>query len=128
MELTEPPRDILEWLKLIELSYDIPAIMIEDVHSLYGMSAKSNFRFGYNVGMINTLAECTDIPIEKVQPKVWQKHIGIQSKGKEIKKEVAEFCKKLYPKADIYTKRNSLLDGRSDSLMIAHYAMCNYKL
>jgi len=113
------PEELLKFM--VESNADL--IIIEDVHSLYGMSAKSNFSFGYNLGVITTIAELSGIPIEAVQPKQWQKSIGCtKPSGKKLKKEVSEITKQLYPSADIFGKRGGLLDGRSDSLMIAHYA------
>lgn len=100
--------------------------MIEDVHSLYGMSAKSNFSFGGNVQAAQTVLEILMYPnedlIEKVQPKVWQKAIGVTAKGAAIKKQVAEIAHSLYPYAKIFGPKGGLLDGRADALMIAHYA------
>lgn len=101
-------------------------IIIEDVHSLHGMSAKSNFSFGYNLGAITTIAELIGVPIHRIQPKKWQKYIGCSKPtGKELKAEVAQLATTLYPKANILGKRGGLLDGRSDALMIAHYGANN---
>ena len=103
----------------------VQSVWIEDVHSLYGMSAKSNFGFGRSVGTITAIAEITTKgkPVNKVTPKVWQKNIGVTSKGKDIKYNVAKLALELYPAADIYGKQGGLLDGRSDALMIAHYGI-----
>tara|TARA_B100000809_G_scaffold218828_1_gene225660 strand:+ start:198 stop:620 length:423 start_codon:yes stop_codon:yes gene_type:complete len=102
-------------------------IWIEDVHSMFGMSAKSNFTFGRNLGSIHAIAEinCFGRPSSTVAPKVWQNFIGVTAKGKAIKKQVAEIATKLYPTANIHGKRGGLLDGRSDALMIAHYGLHN---
>ena len=108
-------------------TYHPDIIWIEDVHSLFGMSAKSNFTFGRNLGSIHAIAEinCFGRPPNTVAPKVWQKFIGVTAKGKAIKKQVAEIATKLYPAANIRGKRGGLLDGRSDALMIAHYGLHN---
>lgn len=99
---------------------------IEDVHSLYGMSAKSNFSFGGNVQAAQTVLEILMHPneskIQKVQPKIWQKAIGVTAKGADIKKQVAEIAHSLYPYAKIFGPKGGLMDGRADALMIAHYA------
>ena len=102
-------------------------IWIEDVHSLFGMSAKSNFTFGRNLGIVHAISEinCFGRPPSTVAPKVWQNFIGVTAKGKAIKKQVAEIATKLYPAANIHGKRGGLLDGRSDALMIAHYGLHN---
>lgn len=104
------------------------AVWIEDVHSLFGMSAKSNFGFGRNLGIVTAISQIATpgVIAKTVTPKIWQKYIGVTAKGKAIKKQVAEIATKLYPRANIYGKRGGLLDGRSDALMIAHYGL-NYK-
>jgi len=102
--------------------------MIEDVHSIFGTSAKSNFNFGFNTGLITGIARSSGATVDLVTPKKWQKHIGVKTKGNAIKKEVAEICNRLYPHISVKGPRGGLLDGLSDSLMIAHYAYHLYKL
>jgi len=103
----------------------IDVIYLESVHSLYGMSAKSNFGFGRNFGIAFAIAKLavSDGPVQQVTPKVWQKYIGVTVKGKGIKKEVAKIAQGLYPNAQLQGKRGGLLDGRADALMIAHYGL-----
>ena len=133
--------DIYEWLH-IEISDNsknvdyylgkgkwhnpIGQIWIEDIHSMFGMSAKSNFSFGKNLGIVTAIAELIikDSP-KTVTPKVWQKYIGVTAKGKAIKKQVAKIAQYLYPQAELHGKRGGLLDGRSDALMIAYYGLHN---
>ena len=111
----------------------IRKIMLEDVHSLFGMSAKSNFNFGKNLGIVETLLKLQDIPMEVVQPKLWQKTVGVDipkeikgtKRSKAIKTRVAELCEELYPGCKIWGPKGGLMDGRSDSLMLAHYALIN---
>ena len=103
------------------------AVVIEDVHSLFGMSAKSNFGFGKNIGIAHAIAEIitrgTDI--HTVTPKVWQHAAGVTKTGRDIKVQVAKLALQLYPSANIYGKNNGLIDGRSDAIMIAHYGLYN---
>ena len=126
---TQDPKIILGWLTNLQNQKDCRVIMIEDVHSLPGMSAKSNFQFGRAVERVNLLASLTDIPVELVQPKKWQKFIGVTAKGKAIKTDVADIASKLYPDTQhlLYGPRGGLLDGKSDALMVAHYAFKNFK-
>lgn len=121
-DTTDKPMDLYAWFKRIEEEFNIRVMMIEDVHAIFGTSAKSNFSFGYNVGTVNTLAQVTGNTVDRVTPKKWQKYIGIKTKGKAIKKEVSEICERLYPQVNIRGARGGLLDGRSDALMVAHYA------
>ena len=115
--------DAIIWLRW----YDVKIVWIEDVHSLFGMSAKSNFGFGRNLGIATAIAEVAmqGQTTKTVTPKIWQKYVGVTTKGKAIKKQVAEIANTLYPTADLYGKRGGLLDGRADALMIAHYGLHN---
>ena len=118
--------DIYNWLHS-QLRFRGSKIWIEDIHSMHGMSAKSNFSFGKNLGIVTTIAELLKgIPPKTVTPKVWQKYVGVTAKGKAIKKQVAKIAQYLYPQAELHGKRGGLLDGRSDALMIAYYGL-HYK-
>ena len=115
--------DIAIWLFNQKVTY----IWIENIHSLYGMSAKSNFNFGKNLGVVTTISEIIskgdNSKIRTVTPKIWQQYIGVTKKGKHIKKNVADIAKKLYPDVEIHGKRGGLLDGRSDACMVAYYGL-----
>ena len=115
--------DIAIWLFNQKVTY----IWIENIHSLYGMSAKSNFNFGKNLGVVTTISEIIskgdNSKIHTVTPKIWQQYIGVTKKGKHIKKNVADIAKKLYPNVEIHGKRGGLLDGRSDACMVAYYGL-----
>lgn len=99
----------------------VPLAIIENVHSIQGASAKSNFQFGYNVGSINTILMALRLPLDTVTPKQWQAYLGVKSKGSAIKRDVAQRVATLYPSAGLYGPRGGLLDGNADSLGIAHY-------
>lgn len=122
---TDDPLLTLEWLNALNTEYNVRLIVIEDVHAIPGAAAGSSFSFGGNVAEVNLLARMTKIRLEKVTPKRWQKFIGVKTKGDLIKKEVAGIATRLYPLASLYGPRGGLLDGRSDSLMIAHFAAYN---
>ena len=120
-------NNIHTWLHS-QLRFRGSEIWIEDIHSMYGMSAKSNFSFGRNLGSILAIIELLKgIPPKTVTPKVWQKYVGVTAKGKAIKKQVAKIAQYLYPQAELHGKRGGLLDGRSDALMIAYYGLHNLK-
>ena len=129
MDYTEEVHKMSEWLKTFvdDEKIEIVMITIEDVHSIFGVSAKSNFNFGKNVGILHGLIRGMGLPLDLVKPKIWQKAVGVTAKGKEIKKDVASIARRLYPDCDIYTPRKRLLDGRSDALCLAHYSRTKYK-
>jgi len=118
--------DIHNWLHS-QLRFRGTEIWVEDIHSMHGMSAKSNFSFGKNLGIVTTIAELLVGHLPKtVTPKTWQKYIGVTAKGKAIKKQVAKIAQHIFPQAELHGKRGGLLDGRSDALMIAYYGL-NHK-
>ena len=117
--------DIYNWLHS-QLRFRGSEIWVEDIHSMHGMSARSNFSFGKNLGIVTTIAELMAGHLPKtVTPKIWQKYIGVTAKGKAVKKQVAKIAQYLYPQAELHGKRGGLLDGRSDALMIAYYGLHN---
>ena len=122
ISLNETPTYIYSYLKSF-FDNGLRNVYVEDVHSIYGSSAKSNFNFGRNVGYIQGLISSTGLITTPIQPKEWQKGIGVVSKGKAIKKEVADIVTKAYPyiSKDIIGPRGGLIDGKSDSLGIAHF-------
>jgi len=103
----------------------VDTVWLENVHSLFGMSAKSNFGFGRNFGIAFAIAKVgtSDGSIHQVTPKIWQKYVGVTVKGKAIKQEVANIAQTIYPSVVIHGPQGGLLDGRSDALMIAHYGL-----
>ena len=115
--------DATKWLH----NQKIESIWLESVHSLYGMSARSNFGFGRNFGIAFAIAKIAVAggAVYQVTPKIWQKYIGITKKGKAIKQQVAQIAQSIYPSANLHGPKGGLLDGRSDALMIAHYGLNN---
>lgn len=116
---------ILETLR--DASYMKGALVaLEDVHSLPGMSAKSNFAFGGMLWRIRTILDCVPITYELVQPKVWQKVVGAPTRKflngeMDLKAAIADLAQGYYPEATLHGPKGGLLDGRSDALMLAHY-------
>ena len=106
-------------------------IGIEDVQAVPGTHATSNFKFGFNVGLVRGIAECTGIGVDLIRPQAWQKAIGIvRKKGRskaQLKKEIAVIAQRLYPTAEIHGPKGGLLDGRADALMIAHCMRLKYE-
>jgi len=113
--------DATQWLH----SEQVDFVWLEEVHSLFGMSAKSNFGFGRNLGIAIAISQIVtkgNVPYP-VMPKLWQKYMGVTVKGKAIKQQVAQIAQTLYPSAVIHGPQGGLLDGRSDAICIAHYGI-----
>ena len=119
--------DKVGWAELIQYlsRFSFSCVFIEQVRSLPGMSAKSNFSFGYNIGQLDTALELAGLSPIKVLPKVWQRVVGVsipsKTNSRDRKLITAERCLELFPDAEIYGPKGGLKDGRSDALLIAHY-------
>lgn len=116
-------------------------VVLEDVHSLFGMSAKSNFSFGQNTGHIEGMLVALGAKYSKVAPKTWQKSmwegVKIQRKtpknGKKLgavkTKETSLLAvKRLFPAVDLRKSERSTNphDGIVDALLLAEYGKRNF--
>lgn len=109
---------------------------IEDVHSIPGSSAKSNFSFGRTVGLLHALLVANNIPYTAIQPKAWQKEMwqGVpvqkkpNGKGTDTKATSELAARRLFPGIDF--KRNQRCkvsdDNKIDALLLCEY--CKRKL
>ena len=135
--------DLNEFSKIMRrlLSTDHHHVVMEDVHSIFGMSAKSNFSFGKNVGNIEGVLASFSAKYTKVTPKVWQAEMwqGINivkiNTGKKTKSGNVKYktdtkatsllaAKRLFPEDDFLASERSSKphDGIIDALLMAEYA------
>lgn len=125
MPLIVEELNSVELINLISFDdYDVK-IALEDVHSIYGSSAKSNFEFGRILGGIESSLKVLRKPYVKVQPKIWQKvsFQGIQKM--ENPKDMALLASnRLFPNESfIMTQRSKKPhDGVIDASLIAYWA------
>lgn len=125
---------------LSDLFYEISAThpnivaAIEEVHAIFGSSAKSTFNFGRNFGMLTALLCATKMPYVFVQPKDWQATVWCNSdksyvmmgakKKIDTKKTSLSAAKRLFPGIDF--RRNNRCrkdnDGLVDAMLICEYA------
>lgn len=99
-------------------------VVIEDVHSIFGTSAKSNFQFGMSVGIIHGIVDALSIPYTLVGPKKWQAicYQGIpENKDKKIMSAIA--AHRLFPEESFIATARSKKphDGLTDAALIAYY-------
>lgn len=134
--------DLHRILKSIrERSWQVVAVL-EDVHAIFGCSAKSTFNFGEIKGVLKGLLIANEIPYSLVQPKTWQGEIWnnhdmivsyktIKRAGKDIRQKVVDTkstsinaARRLFPNIDL--RRNerckTIDDNKVDSLLMAEYA------
>jgi hypothetical protein len=103
-------------------------IWTEDLHSIFGVSAKSNFQFGKNIGRVLGATDCLEVQVNEVHPKTWQALIfaacevpemGEVKKGRykrDTKGMAAWAATLLWPDEDLNH------DGKVDALLIAEFA------
>lgn len=121
--------------------------VIEDVHAIFGSSAKGTFNFGFNKGYLIGLLAANHIPYVLVQPKTWQTEIWtnadkvinykktIKKDKNGVEKEVVRkevdtkntsinAAKRLFP--DIDFRRNNrcekIDDNKVDATLMSEYA------
>lgn len=113
-------------------------LILEDVHSMFKMSAGSNFTFGFVCGAIEAIVIAHGFKLIKIAPKTWQKELW-QNSDKQYKplekgqknlsintKLTSLICaKRLFPQYD-FRKSDSIRvkndhDGIIDACLIAEY-------
>ncbi len=125
-----------------ERSWQVTAVL-EDVHAIFGSSAKSTFNFGEIKGILKGLLVANEIPYNLVQPKEWQGEIWNnqdmivsyktinKADGTEQKRKVVDTkstsinaARRLFPNVDLRKNQRckSIDDNKVDSLLIAEYA------
>lgn len=115
-EITKP---VIDWdaytnilLEFAQSTDDIFCVL-EDLHSVYGTSAGSNFSFGFNCGATEMIIRTLGIPYQAVAPKAWQKEIW-QSGDlvEEVSYEKKIKGQPLVPKID---KKTGLIKKKTDT-------------
>lgn len=106
-------------------------VVVEDVHAIFGASAKATFNFGWSLGIVEGVLSGIGIAYTKVAPKVWQKEMwqGIPPIYKAGKKAVDTkatsllAAKRLFPNVDFRKSDRASLphDGIVDALLMAEY-------
>lgn len=123
---------------IINLYYDPfqqTVAVMEEVHAVYGSSAKSTFSFGEIFGFLKGVLITSGIPYHLVQPKSWQSEIWINEDkvwrykhdGKKMvdtKNTSIAAARRLFPTIDLRRtpKCKSPDDNKVDSLLICEYA------
>lgn len=133
-------------IKQFLLSYENPTCVIEDVHSIFGTSAKSNFQFGRSAGIIEGLVVGLGFRFVLVSPKEWQKEMwqGVNAvlinTGKTNKKGEIKYktdtkatsliaAKRLFPNFDFRATGRSTKDhdGIVDSVLMAEFCRRKFR-
>lgn len=128
---------------LAEIKRRYPNVIcaIEEIHAIFGSSAKATFSFGEINGVLKGLLIANKIPYHLIPPKTWQKEMWdnkdlvvsyktIKVKGKDVaKKEVntkqtsLNAAKRIFPNVDFRKTERCKKpdDNKVDSLLISEY-------
>lgn len=132
--------DVNELTIILRTFKDDSIAYMEDLHSIYGVSASSNYSFGWINGLFEGILTTLSIPYVKVQAKKWQKEMfeGIPmqfalKKGKQkvdTKAMSIMASKRLFPTFDLRISDKGRVDNHnvSDALLLAAYGRKNSKL
>jgi len=117
-------------------------IFMEDVHTLFGMSAASNFSMGHGLGVLDGLIGALKLDhFYMVEPKIWQKEVWIKddhvtklvsAKRKGIDMMIEKIdpkpttlaaARRIFPNETFLKSKRSKVpaDGLYDSSMLAEY-------
>lgn len=127
--------------KIRQESPNIVCVM-EEVHAIFGSSAKATFSFGEIFGELKALLAANNIPFVLIQPKEWQKEMWINSdmeytykpvvvKGvSQTKKKVntkatsINAAKRLFPTMDFRKSERckNIDDNKVDATLMCEYA------
>lgn len=98
-------------------------VVIERQQSMRKQGVASTFKTGYGFGIWIGALSALSIPFTIVQARTWQKEF-FPPRGDDDTKEIAyKIASQLYPQSakEMRGPRNGLIDGRSDSVLIAEY-------
>lgn len=124
-------KDILKDMKKESAHF-----VVEDVHSIFGSSAKATFNFGWSLGILEGLLTGMELPYTKVAPKKWQQEMwqGIKpvykhQKGDTKRKTIdtkatsLQAAQRLFPTVDFRRSDRATIphDGIVDALLMADY-------
>lgn len=118
-------------------NYETVHIVLEDVHSIFGSSAKSNFNFGLikgvKIAFLEVLRVEYVIPYSLVQPKKWQSGVwtpedivmqeGTKRPTKDTKATSLKAAQRLWPGEDFTKSKRATTphDGIVDALLMAEF-------
>lgn len=128
--MPQTERGIWEWFSEFNdlvVPRQLTAV-IEKVHSMPDQGVASSFKFGIGYGYLRMALIAAGIPFEEVDPRAWQKGVGIPPKKKEESKpqwknRLLALAQQLHPSLELWREKKA--KGRqlavADALLIATY-------
>lgn len=113
--------ELKQWLS----TYDERFIFyIEKSHPFPKINSQANWLLGYGFCLFDFGLLLEGYKYEVVSAKTWQKAFfqGLGRSSSDTTKSLSyQVATRLFPSAELTTKRGRVLDGRSDALLIAEY-------
>lgn len=125
------PPELGRKLAGIRDRYPDALAVMEEVHAIYGSSAKGTFSFGEIFGLLQGLLIATRIPYHLVQPKEWQREIWVNAdkvykSGAKVDTKATSLnaAQRLFPDIDLRRTPacRKVDDNKVDSLLLAEFA------
>lgn len=121
-QMPKTERDIWDWFQKVEEKRypgQKMVALIEKVHSMPGNGVASMFKFGKGYGGLRMALIAAGIPFEEVNPRQWQKALGVAPRGKtesktEFKNRLKALAQQLHPNVKVTL-------ATADALLIATY-------
>lgn len=126
--------------------HPIKHAVIEDVHAIFGSSAKATFSFGFGKGILIAFAAAFEVPYTLVTPKLWQKEMwdsssivskptkrllksGFYARKTDTKKTSLLAATRLFPKESfLVTERSSVPhEGVIDAALMGEYCRRKFR-
>ncbi len=130
-QLSDNEHEVWEVFKLVKCYSEDPKAVLEKVHSMPSQGVSSSFKFGTNFGLVKMGLAASDIGYELVDPRTWQKALGIpprKKKGKkfvenpgQFKKRVRDTCRRMFPKLELWKQTQGVQLAVSDAILMAEY-------
>ena len=139
--MPETETDTWDWLRTKWGKYEAnPSVatvnivqrfaIIEKVHAMPGNGVSGMFKFGQNYGFLRACLIAAGIPFEDVDPRTWQKALGISSRKTRSGETKTQWKNRLKAKAQQLFPSEKVTLATADALLIAEYCRrkCEGKL
>ena len=130
VSMPDTERQVWEWIaenspaRFAPNSYAV----IEKVHSMPEQGVVSSFKFGMGYGALRMALTAACIPFEEVDPRTWQKALGVAPRKKEetkpqFKLRLLKLAQQLFPSLPLWSEKRAKgkMLAVSDALLIAYY-------
>jgi hypothetical protein len=104
IDVFKTPEDRNSFVEKMQGIKNLPGqifLMKERVHSMPGNGAKSNFTFGYNIGILEASLSFAKIPYQDITPQTWMKSYMLKREkdepGTQWKNRLKQRAQEIFP-------------------------------